>query len=323
VFQRSRALACALISGTLLQYALAQDAYPSKPVRVMVPFAAGGGTDIAARLLANKLTESLGQSFLIDNRGGASGNIGTEAVAKAAPDGYTLLMAYASHATNVPLFAKLPFDAIRDFAPISMVAAVPNMLVVHPSVAATTVEALVELAKTQPGKLNYGSSGPGTPPHLTGELFKSMAGVNVTHIPYKGVAQSLNAQLANDVQITFPTVLSAFSNIQSGKLRALAVTSLKRAPTLPDVPTMDEAGLRGFESVSWYGLLAPAATPRPIIAKLHAEVVKVLNQSDLRDQLLKQGAEPVGSTPDEFARRIAADIDKWGKLIRSAGIRAE
>lgn len=210
--------------GTSFQWAIAQDAYPIKPVRVMVPFAAGGGTDIAARLLANKLTESLGQSFLIDNRGGASGNIGTEAVAKAAPDGYTLLMAYASHATNVPLFAKLPFDAIRDFAPISIVAAVPNMLVVHPSIAATSVQALIELAKTQPGKLNYGSSGPGTPPHLTGELFKSMAGVNVTHIPYKGVSQSLNAQLANDVQITFPTVLSAFSNIQSGKLRALAVT---------------------------------------------------------------------------------------------------
>jgi tripartite-type tricarboxylate transporter receptor subunit TctC len=309
--------------GPLFKGVLAQDSYPTKPVRVVVPFAAGGGTDIAARLLANKLTESLGQSFLIDNRGGASGNIGTDAVAKAAPDGYTLLMAYASHATNVPLFAKLPFDAIRDFVPISLVAAVPNMLVVHPSVAATSVQALVELAKAQPGKLNYGSSGPGTPPHLTGELFKSMAGVNITHIPYKGVAQSLNAQLANDVQITFPTVLSAFTNIQSGKLRALAVTSSKRAPTLPDVPTMDEAGLRGFESTSWYGLLAPAATPRPIIAKLHAEVVKVLAQPDLRDQLLKQGAEPVGSTPDEFARRIAVDIEKWGKLIRSAGIRAE
>jgi len=314
------ATATALVQG--IGAATAQT-YPVKPIRVVVPFPAGGGIDTVARILTPKLTESLGQPAVVDNRVGASGTIGTEAVSKAPPDGYTLLATFASHAQNASLYPKLGYDTVKDFAPITLIATVPNILVVNPSLPVKTVKDLIALAKKHPGEMLYASIGNGTPAHLSAELFNSMAGIRMTHIAYKGAAPSIVALISGETQLTFTTVLVAMPHVKSGRLRALGVASLKRAAVLPDIPTIDEAGVRGYESNAWYGLLAPAKTPPAIIEQLHRETVKALQLADVRDNLKAQGAEPVGSTPRDFATLINAEIEKWRKVVVATGAKAD
>jgi|KBSMisStaDraftv2_1062788.scaffolds.fasta_scaffold28299_4 tripartite-type tricarboxylate transporter receptor subunit TctC len=314
------ATATALVQG--IGAATAQT-YPVKPIRVVVPFPAGGGIDTVARILTPKLTESLGQPAVVDNRVGASGTIGTEAVSKAPPDGYTLLATFASHAQNASLYPKLGYDTVKDFAPITLIATVPNILVVNPSLPVKTVKDLIALAKKHPGEILYASIGNGTPAHLSAELFNSMAGIRMTHIAYKGAAPSIVALISGETQLTFTTVLVAMPHVKSGRLRALGVASLKRAAVLPDIPTIDEAGVRGYESNAWYGLLAPAKTPPAIIEQLHRETVKALQLADVRDNLKAQGAEPVGSTPRDFATLINAEIEKWRKVVVATGAKAD
>jgi tripartite-type tricarboxylate transporter receptor subunit TctC len=297
--------------------------YPSKPIRMVVPFPAGGGIDTVARILAPKLSEGLGQPVVVDNRVGASGTVGTEAVAKSAPDGHTLLATFASHAQNASLYSKLGYDTVRDFAPITLIATVPNILVVNPSLPVKTVKDLIALAKKHPGEILYASIGNGTPAHLSAELFNSMAGIKMTHVPYKGAAPSIIALISGETQLTFTTVLVAMPHVKSGRLRALGVASLKRAAVMPDVPTIDEAGVRGYESNAWYGLLAPAKTPPAIVEQLHRETIRVLQLPDVRDNLKGQGADPVGDTPREFAAIITEEIEKWRKVVQATGTKAD
>jgi tripartite-type tricarboxylate transporter receptor subunit TctC len=318
----TRTLACTLCLALATGTAAAQT-YPAKPVRFVVPFPAGGGIDTVARLLSPRLSEAVGQPIVIDNRVGASGTIGTDAVAKAAPDGYTLLATFASHALNASLYSKLPYDTERDFAPITLIATVPNILVITPSLPVNSVKELIALAKRRPGELLYASIGPGTPAHLSAELFNTMAGVKMTHVPYKGAAASIVALISGESQLTFTTVLIALPHVQSGRLRALGVGSLKRSAVMRDVPTIDEAGLKGYESIAWYGLLAPAKTPAAIVDLWQRDTVKALQIPEVRERLLAQGAEPVGSTPAQFAAVIGDDMRKWGRIVRETGAKAE
>jgi tripartite-type tricarboxylate transporter receptor subunit TctC len=316
-------LAAALAVSTP-QAVAAADAYPSKPIRFVVAFPPGGGTDIIARSIAQKLAERLAQQVVVDNRPGAGGNIGTDIVAKSAPDGYTLLMGSAGPlAINASLFASMPFDPVRDLAPVTLAASTPNVLVVHPSVRATTVKELIALAKERPGEINFASSGHGTPAHLAGELFDSMAGVKMIHVPYKGAAPALADLLGGQVQIMFSTMPPALPHVKDGKLRALAVTSAKRSPAMPELPTVDEAALHGFEANTWHGVLVPAGTPPPIIARLNREIVAILHLPDVVERLSGQGAEPVGGTPEEFAAYIKSETLKWAKVVRESGAKAE
>lgn len=298
-------------------------AYPNQPIRLVVPSGAGGITDILARLIGQKLTEAWGQQVLVDNRVGAGGTIGTDLVAKAAPDGYTLLMVYPSHPVNPSLYSKLPYDTVKDFAPVTMVTAVNLVLVVNPVVHARTLKELIDLAKAKPGALNYGAVGEGSLGHLAGAVFRSMAGINIVHVPYRGAPQVTTALLANEVQMYFDVTITAIPQIKAGKLRGLAVTSSKRAAALPDVPTMAEAGLPGYEVVGWNGILAPAGTPAEIIRKLHAEVVRILNLPEMRARLAADAVEPIGNSPEEFAAVIKADVAKWAKVVKEAGMKAE
>jgi tripartite-type tricarboxylate transporter receptor subunit TctC len=299
-------------------------AYPTRPVRLVVPFAAGGTTDILARALAQKLSEALGQPFIVDNRPGAGGNIGAELVAKSAPDGYTLLMGtVGTHAINPSLYKVMPYDHVKDFAPVVLVAGVPNVLEVNPSVPVQTVAELIAYAKANPGKLNFASSGSGTSIHLSAELFKSMTGVEMQHVPYKGSAPALQDLVGGQVQLMFDNLPSSLALIKAGKLRALAVTSTTRAPALPDVPTVAEAGVPGFEASSWFGLLAPAGTPPAIIAKLNAEANRWLSSPDAKDKLLAQGANAAGGSPEDFARHIAAETTKWAKVVKDSGAKVD
>ena len=290
--------------------------YPSKPVRVIVPFPAGGGIDFIARALTPKLSEYLGHGFVVDNRSGASGTIGTEAVAKAAPDGYSLLATFSSHTQNASLYSKLGYDTVRDFAPVTQIATVPTILVVNPALPVKTIKDLVALGKKRPGEILYASVGNGTPPHLSAELFNNMAGIKMTHVPYKGAAPSMISLLAGETQLTFTTVVVALPQVKTGRLRALGVASLKRAAVMPDVPTIDEAGVRGYESIAWYGLLAPAKTPPAIVEQLHRETVRALQAPDLRDMLKNQGAEPVGNSGEhrEMAQS-GASAGAQGRLV--------
>lgn len=297
--------------------------YPGKPIRIVVPFPPGGGTDIVARILTQKLSESFGANFVIDNRAGAGGSIGTEMVAKAPPDGYTLGIVSGSHAINPSLYSKLPFDAVRDFAPVTMLVSGPGLLVVHPSLPVKTVKELIALAKGKPGQLNYASAGNGTPPHLAGELFKSMAGVDMVHVPYKGNTPAFVDLISGQVSLSFPTIPSALPHVQAGRLRALAVTSRKRSAVMPQLPTIAESGLPGYDTSSWFGMLAPAGTPREIVRKLQQESAKVLQLRDVREKLLSQGLEPAGSTPEEFAATIESEIAKWAKVVKASGARVE
>ncbi len=299
------------------------DIYPGRPMRMIVAYPPGGGTDIVGRLMAQKLTETLGQNVVVDNRGGATGNIGTELAARSPADGYTLLMGnVAPNAINVSLFQKLPYDPIKDFAPVSLVAITPNILVVNPAVPVKTVKDLIALARAKPGTLNFPSAGVGSSSHLAGELLKILAKVDMVHIPYKGGGPALIDTISGQVQIMFATMPAAMPHVKSGKLRPVAVTTDKRSQAMPDLPTIAES-VKGYEASTWYGLLAPARTPAAIVARLHKETVQILNAGDARERLMAQGFEPVGGTPSEFAGYIKSEIGKWGKVIREAGIKPE
>ena len=322
---RSLALvACSAFALLGAPSALAQAPFPTKPVRLVVPFPAGGTTDILARAAAQKLSETLGQQVIVDNRPGAGGNIGAELVAKAPADGYTLLMGtVGTHAINPSLYAKMPYDHVKDFAPVILVAGVPNVLVVNPDLPFKTVADVVAYAKANPGKLNFASSGSGTSIHLSGELFKVMAGVQMTHVPYKGSAPALTDLIGGQVQLMFDNLPSALPQIKGGKLRAVAVTSTTRAAALPDVPTVAESGLPGFESSSWFGILAPAGTPKDIIAKINTDVQKWLSTPEAKEKLLGQGAIAAGGSPDEFAKNIQAETAKWAKVVKESGAKVD
>jgi len=297
------------------------DSYPNKPVRIIVPFAAGGSTDVVARILADKLGTEFKQSFIVDNRAGAGGNIGADAVAKAPADGYTLLMGTTGVlAINTHLYKNMSYDAARDFTPVSYTSLITNILVVPQTVPARNVPELISLAKAKPGTLSFASSGSGSSTHLSAELFKAMAGVNIMHIPYRGSSQALTDVVAGQVTMLFDNAPSSIGFVQQGKLRALAVTSTKRLPSLPDVPTLDEAGVKGYESLSWSGIVAPAATPRPIIAKLNRAIDQILKMDDVKQKLAGLGVDPVGGPPEAFAQHVRTESDKWGKLIKSASI---
>ncbi len=300
------------------------EVYPARPIRMIVAYPPGGGTDIVGRMIAQKLGETLGQSVIVENRGGASGNIGTELTARAAPDGYTVLMGnVAPNAINVSLFKNLPFDPVADFAPVSLVASTPNVLVVNPSTPARTVKEVVALAKARPGTLNFASAGVGSSSHLAGELFRILAGADIVHVPYKGAGPAMIDVLSGRIQLYFATMPAAMPHVKSGKLAPIAVTSAKRSQALPELPTVAESGVPGYEASTWYGVLAPAHTPSAVIARLHAEIVRILAEPELRARLADQGFEPVGNSPEEFGAYIKSEIAKWGKVIRDAGIRPE
>jgi len=306
------------------QVAFAQATYPSRPVRVVVPFPAGGTTDILARAAAQKLSETWGQQAIVDNRPGAGGNIGSELVAKSPPDGYTLLMGtVGTHAINSSLYPKMPYDHVKDFVPVILVAGVPNVLVVNPSLPVNSVQELIAYAKANPGKLNFASSGSGTSIHLSGELFKTMTGVQMTHIPYKGSAPALTDLIGGQVQLMFDNLPSSLAFIKAGKLRALAVTSTTRSAALPDVPTIAESGVPGFEASSWFGLLAPAGTPRDIVTKINADTQKWLASPDAKEKLAAQGALAAGGSPEDFARHIQAETAKWARVVKESGAKVE
>jgi tripartite-type tricarboxylate transporter receptor subunit TctC len=298
--------------------------YPNKPIRLVVPFPPAGTTDILAREVGQRLTEALGQSVVIDNRPGAAGNIGSDIVAKSAPDGYTLLMCtVSSHAINPSLYSKLPYDHIKDFAPVILVARVPNVLEVNPGVPVNTVADLIKLAKENPGRINFASSGSGTSIHLSGELFKTMTGVDMVHVPYKGSAPALADLMGGQVQVMFDNLPSSLQQIKAGKLRAIAVTSSERAPALPDIPTIAESGVPGFEATSWFGVLAPAGTPPEIINRLNAVIDKWLKSPEGKEKLLAQGAAAAGGTPEQFAAYIRSETDKWANVIKASGAKVD
>ena len=295
-------------------------AYPGKTITIIVPFPAGGTTDILARILGQYMSTALGQAVVVDNRGGAGGNIGGQAAARAAPDGYTLFMGtVGTHAINATLYKKMPFDHVKDFAPLSRVAMVPNLLVAHPSQPYKTVKELIAYAQANPGKVNYGSSGNGSSIHLSGALFESMAKVQMTHVPYKGSAPAVADLLGGQIAIMFDNMPSALQHVKSGKLRALGVTSAKRSAELPNVPTIAEAGVPGYEATSWFGMFAPANTPPEVLAKLHGVIIKALADPEVKKKISEQGAEPHPESPSEFATFIKNETAKWGKVVKDSG----
>jgi len=313
------ALAGLLIAGE----ATAQTNYPDRQIRLLVGFAPAGPADIAARVVAERLSEAWGKPVVVENITGATGNVAADRVAKAAPDGYTLMMAAgATIVTNVSLYDKLPFDPVKDFAPISQVVFTPNILAVNNDVPAKTVAELVALAKARPGELTFGSAGVGTSQHLAGELFKSMAGVNLQHVPYRGIAQVMPDLLGGRLTMVFGNISAVLPLARDNKVRAMAVTSIRRSASVPDMPTMAEQGFPGFDSNAWFGLMAPAGTPAPIIARLHAETVKILARPDVRKRFDELGMEVIGNTPTEFADVIKAEIPVWAKIIKASGAKA-
>ena len=297
--------------------ALAQ--YPAKPVKIIVPYPPGGPTDIVARVVAQKLSEQTGQQFVVDNRGGAGGNIGAEAVARSPADGYTLLVATTAHAINKTLFKSMTYDLAKDFVPVSQLTSGPLVIVANPSLGANNVKELVALAKAKPGELSFASSGPGQSTHLAAELFSSMAGIKMTHIPYKGSAPALTDTMGGQTSLFFDTMLSAMPHVRSGKLKALAVTSAARSPAAPEIPTVAESGLPGYEAIAWNGLLAPAGTPKEVVAKLNAELKKALELPEIKERFAAQGFAAAWSPPDKYAAFIAAEVDKWAKVVKVSG----
>ena len=303
---------------------LAQTTYPTHPGRIIVPFPPGGPADVLARIAADKLGQTLGQPFVVENRPGAGGNIGMEQGAKAAPDGYTLTLAPVGNLTIAPsLYSRLPYDPAKDYAPITVLAAVPNVLIVHPSVGVKTLPQLIALAKEKPGTLNYASPGNGSGPHLAGELLKSLAGIDIVHVPFNGVAPAMNAVLGGQVQLFFAQSSAALSHVKAGNVIALGVASPKRIASAPDLPTIAEQGLPGFDVTSWYSLVAPAGTPQAIIDRLHRELAKALAESDVRERIAGLGAEPVGNSPSEFAAMQRAEAARWAELAKEANIHAD
>jgi tripartite-type tricarboxylate transporter receptor subunit TctC len=319
---RSIAIAAA-ITAVCPTLSIAADAFPSRPVRLIVPYAAGGGADIVARSIAQKLGESWGQQVVVDNRAGASGNIGTEIAAKTAGDGYTLLLIGPNHTVNSSLYAKLPFDPIRDFAPVSLVTSAPYLLVVNSALAVNSVKDLIALAKSKQGKIFYGSAGNGTAGHLGMELIKTMGGLEMVHVPYKGSPPMLTDLLAGQISVVFDNVLSSAPHVKGGRLRAIAVSTRHRSSAMPDVPTVAESGLPGFEVAVWQGILAPAGTPVPVVEKIHADIVAVLKRPEMKERMASQGADIIGSTPQEFASFMKADLMKWAKVVKDSGARVD
>ena len=317
--------ALALLAATSLWTAAAiAQPYPSKPIRLIVPYPPGGGTDIFARIVGAKLGEALGQQVVIEQRPGAGGVIGAEAAAKAAPDGYTLVIGQASNlAINPNLMSRLPYDPVRDFAPITLIATSPNLLVVHPSLPVHSVKDLVTLAKNRPGSINYASAGNGSPGHLAAEYFKTVAKINLVHIPYKGATPALTDVIAGQVSLYFTSPVAAQPYVQSGRLRQIAVTSGQRFPPLPDVPTIAEAGYREVDMTSWWGLLAPAGVARDIVARLNAETLKVLGTTEMKERLAGQGAVVVTNTPEQFAAYIKTEITNWSRIVKASGARLD
>lgn len=317
------ALLCTLIGWNAGMPAAQAQQYPARPIRIVVSFAPGGSVDLVARLMGQKLQEAWGQQVVIDNRPGAGGNLSAELVAKAAPDGYTLYMSSASFVVNASLYEKLPYDPVKDFEPVSLIASVQNVLVAHPSLPAKTVKELIALAKRAPGRINYASTGSGSSGHLTMELLKSMAGIDLTHVPYKVIGQATSDLIAGQISLWFPSLPGALPHITAGKMTALAVSGARRSPALPQAPTVAEAGIAGFEAVTWYPLLAPANTPKPIVDRLNAQVVAILNAGDVRERLTAQGVEPVGSTPAQLAQHIRTELPKWAKVVRLSGAKVD
>ena len=310
--------------GLAMPGAASAQGYPARPVRMIVTFAAGGGADYVARVMAPKLGEALGQPVVVDNRPGANGTVGADLVAKAAPDGYTLVLGAAGTLVVAPhLLAGMPFDPLKDLTPVSLVAISPFVVTLHPSVQANSVRELIALAKASPGKINYGTSGTGGSPQLATELFKSMTGVDMLHIPLKGAAPALTDVIAGNSQLIFATALSVQPYLQAGRLRPLAVTTAKRIDTLPDLPTIAESGVPGFEASTWHGMVVPTGTPRAVIARLNSEVNAILEQPDLRKLLVNQGAQIQGGTPERFAAYIKSEVPKWAKVIRDSGARVD
>ena len=297
--------------------------FPSKPVRIISPYPPGGGNDIISRTIAENLTQEWGQNVIVENRAGAGGNVGTDIAAKSPPDGYTMVMGSLSHAINASLYSKLPFDPVGDFAPITLIASGSYVLVAHPSLPAKDVKSLVALAKSRPGQINYGSAGNGSGGHLGMELFKLMSGTDIVHVPYKGTAPAMMETVGGQVSLDMDNMLALLPQIKADRLRALAVTSLKRSPLLPQVATMDESGYRGFEVSPWFGTLAPAGTPREIVARISRDTAKILKLPKVRERLLSQGAEPVGNTPDEFLQYLKGEVAKWAKVVKATGARVD
>ena len=301
----------------------AEPAFPAKPIRIIVPLAPGGGNDAIARMVGARLQERFGQSMVIDNRPGTGGIVGTEIAARAAPDGYTMIVVNNSHAALSALYPKLSFDPVRDFAPISLAASSPLLLVVNPSFPASTLGEFIAWVRANPGRLNYGTSGVGSPPHLAGELFAQLSKTDMTAIAYKGIGPAITATLGNEIQATFPNLIVGVPQGKAGKLRALAITSAKRTETLPDLPTVAEAGLPGYESSIWFGFMAPAGVQKPLIDRLSREIASVIRMPEVRQQIAGIGAEPIGSTPAEFAAVLKTDFDRLTRLIRERGIKAD
>ena len=300
------------------------DTFPVKPIRIVVPFPAGGATDIAARAIADKMSLNWKQPVLVENRGGAGGNVGSDVVAKSPPDGYTLIMGVTgSHAINVSLYSKMPYDPVKDFEPISQVAVVPNVVVIHPAVPAKTLPEFIALAKRNPGKYDYASLGSGTAAHLGMEMLKTSAAIFMVHIPYRGSAPAVADLIGGQVQVMMDGLPSALPHVKAGRLRALAVTSQKRSAAAPDLPTIAESGYAGFYADAWSGLFAPKGTPKPVVDKLAAEVRRILALPDVRERFAGLGAEPVGSTPAEFAQHVQREIDKWAKVVKQSGAKAD
>jgi tripartite-type tricarboxylate transporter receptor subunit TctC len=322
---RSHPLPTALAALLLLAapLAAAQQNYPTKSLRLIVPSSPGGGTDITARIIAPKVGEYLSQQVVVDNRPGAGTMIGGEVVARAAPDGYTLLMGISTLAINPAVYRKVPYDALRDFAPVSQVVALPNILVVHPSLPVKSVKELVSFGKARPGQIDFASAGVGTNPHLTMELFLTMTGLKMTHVPYRGSGQGIIDLLAGHVSVMMPSILTAINQAQAGKLRALGVTTARRATGAPDIPTIAEAGVPGYDAAQWFGVLAPARTSPEIVRRVHGAVVKALQDPGVRKRLIEGGAEPVGSSPDAFAAFLRSETEKWARVAKGAGIQPE
>jgi tripartite-type tricarboxylate transporter receptor subunit TctC len=314
-------LACIVLT-LIVAPAVAQD-YPSRPVKIVVPFAAGGPADVYARFLAQRLQESMGQTFVVENRPGAGSVTGTDAVAKSTPDGYTLLLMSNAQTVNESLIPNKPYALLRDFVPVAPINYSDLVLVVHPSVAANSLADLIRIAKASPGKLNYASSGPGTPYHMAGELFKAMAGVDIVHVPYKGSSGARTDVLGGQVEMMFDAVTTMNEYAKAGKVRPLATTGNSRSTVLPNVPTMNEAGVPGYEAVIWLGVMAPKATPAPIVNRLNAEIRKIVSRSDVRDDWAKQGAVGMLMTPEEFSRYVAEDIVKWERIVKLSGAKPD
>ena len=307
----------------LVAFAVWAQPYPTRPVKVVIPFPPGGAPDLIGRTLAARLGERLGQPFVVENRPGAATNIATEHVVRSAPDGYTILVTTATMAMNPSFYKKLPFDVLRDLAPVSIFSDSPNVLVVRASLAAKDVGEVIALARAKPGVLNYSSAGTGTTQHMTGELFKLRTGTDIVHVPFKGTGPSLTTLIAGDVDMTFANIPVILPHVRAGRLRALAVAGDKRSELMPGVPTMKEAGVDGVEVTIWYGVLAPAATPRDIVDTLAAAVIKAARSPDIRSRLLEQGAEPIGNTPEEFAKQLREEVARWTKVVAASGIRVD